>query len=167
MVNEDPLSLARLHDIVEPAATSIWPPASGLWLVVVFVVVWVVALLGMYLIHRRRNAYRRQALHILGQLRPRLADPQQRAAAVAELADLLKRTALAGFPRHEVASLTGQAWLAFLDGTGGGSGFSDGPGRVIASVPFEPGAAGSIAKQDCEALVSLARSWIDGHEAPA
>ena len=42
-----------------------------------------------------------------------------RAAALAELAVLLKRTALSSWPRDEVAALSGPAWIAFLRHQGG------------------------------------------------
>src|SRR5262245_3171457 len=42
------------------------------------------------------------------------------------LALLVRRTALAAFPRQEVASLAGPAWLAFLDRSYGGHEFSQG-----------------------------------------
>ncbi|HEX4987063.1 MAG TPA: DUF4381 domain-containing protein, partial [Burkholderiales bacterium] len=59
--------------------------------------------------HRRReaNRYRREALAELA----RLED-------VAGIPPLLKRTALAAWPRKEVAALSGAQWVAFLRASG-------------------------------------------------
>ncbi|MEP5516176.1 MAG: DUF4381 domain-containing protein, partial [Bauldia litoralis] len=74
-------------------------------------------------------------------------------------ATILRRTALAAFPRHDVAGLQGDAWLAFLDASYPGSGFSDGPGAVIARAPYEPAA-------DAPGLAALATDWIRRHRSP-
>ena len=71
------------------------------------------------------------------------------------MSTLLKRVALARFPRKEVASLTGNAWLTFLDRTGGDGGFVSGPGRVLATAPYAPNAV-----VDHAALIDLAKDWV-------
>ena len=48
----------------------------------------------------RRNAYRREALRELEE------------ADAADISAILKRTALVAFPREQVASLSGAAWMA-------------------------------------------------------
>ena len=54
------------------------------------------------------NAYRRAALQSL-----------QSATDIAEIAQLLKRTALCAFPRTDVTALSGDAWCRWLGETGG------------------------------------------------
>ena len=54
----------------------------------------------------------------------------------AQLSLLVRRTALAAFPREQIAPLSGAAWLAFLDRSSGGTEFSRGPGRWLASAPY-------------------------------
>jgi len=45
-----------------------------------------------------------------------------------EIPALLKWTALEAFPQSDVAGLSGEPWLAFLDKTIGGKNFTDGEG---------------------------------------
>ena len=56
----------------------------------------------------------------------------------ARLAAILRRTALAAYPRVTVASLSGQEWLQFLDAQVGGTAFSTGAGRGLAREPYRP-----------------------------
>ncbi len=82
--------------------------------------------------------------------------------ALAEIPALLKRTALAVFPRADVAGLSGEAWLGFLDASAGSTDFSSGPGRLLADLPYSPAAASPPADQMRE-LLKISRRWIRRH----
>ena len=102
-------------------------------------------------IWRRR---RRQA-RILGELEAlSTRSPDQLASRVSTL---LRRVALMCFERREVAPLTGAAWLAFLDRTGGDGAFTSGAGNVLATAPYR---AHQVSDIDNDALIALARRWI-------
>jgi hypothetical protein len=79
---------------------------------------------------------------------------------VVQLSLLVRRTALAAFPREKIAPLAGEEWLAFLDRSFAGTGFSDGPGRLLASAPYSPMSPG---ERQLAALVELTDRWIRGH----
>ncbi len=142
--------LSQLRDIHLPAPVSWWPPAPGWWLLAALTL----TALGMiYLIYRRRRRarWRRAALAELGQLRG--ATGQQ---YLGEVSVLLRRVAVTRFPRHDVAALTGDDWLAFLDRTlGDGTPFQSGSGRVLASGPYT-----HKAQVDAAALHALCERWI-------
>ena len=142
--------LDLLEPIPEPLPVSLWPQTVGwLWLAIAFAAAfgWCVR---RWLVVRRINAYRRVAL-------------QEVAAAGGEsvaLAAILRRAALAGYPRAEVAGLSGEDWLAFLDKTYGGTSFRDGPGRAFATAPY----ARSRVTQD---LAPLVIEWLRRHRVSA
>ena len=54
----------------------------------------------------------------------------------AEVSELLRRTMLAYAPRAEVAGLTGDAWLEWLDRDLDEPRFREGAGRVLLELPY-------------------------------
>jgi hypothetical protein len=147
--------LDQLHDIVEPPPVSMMPATWG-WAVVGAAMLAVLGLLlWLYARHRRATAYRRAALAELDMLAPRLEAGDATALAAAET--LLRRTALAAFPRAQVATLTGSDWLAFLDRTGGDFAAV---GPALAAAPYAPAPA-----FDGAAALRAARHWIARHHA--
>lgn len=148
------LSLVELIDLLEevpePEPIPFTPQTPG-WIVLGIVVALLVYFgVRAYLRHRKANAYRRAALK---ELEGAKHDP-------AKIAEVIRRTALVAFPRAEVASLTGDAWLAFLDKSYPGSGFKDGPGRIIASAPYRD-------QGETPEAASLAKDWVRRHKRKA
>ncbi len=163
----DPASLKNLHDIVEPAAVSMWPPAPGAWLLAGIALTWIAAGFLLWLIRRRRDAYRHEALRVLDVLEEEWSGQGQAATVLPRLAELLKRVALTGFDRSRVASLAGAEWLAFLDRTGGDGAFASGPASLLASLPYSPRAAAELSAEERAAILAAARRWIRGHRLEA
>jgi hypothetical protein len=136
-------SLANLRDIAMPEPPPLWPPAPGVWVLLIVIAAVVTALAVFW---RRRwvdNAYRRAGLALLDEARTHR-----------DVNIVLKRVALAVFPRPEVAPLYGTDWAAFLDHSCHGVRFS----------------SLSDVEDDAEAtrqVQSLARTWIRRHRRPA
>jgi Ca-activated chloride channel family protein len=150
-----PDPVAGLIDIPLPQQTSLlpqtWPARIALALLLAAIVVASWRLVR----HWRTNRYRREALAELEQI---TQTPSNELAT--RLSLLVRRTALAAFPREQVAPLSGTAWLAFLDRTSGETEFSRGPGRWLASAPYARAAPG-----DSQRLIELTRRWIRRHHA--
>jgi Ca-activated chloride channel family protein len=73
---------------------------------------------------------------------------------------LVRRTALAAFPRQQIAPLSGAAWLAFLDQSSVGTEFSRGAGRWLVSAPYAKTEPNDSQRPE---LIELTRRWIRGH----
>jgi hypothetical protein len=145
-----------LRDIHLPGQPDFWPPAPGWWLAAIMVI----ALLGwigmkglQYFRNRRR---RKRILDLLEQLEQSSAT-RPLPDYLAQLTELMKRFALAHYPRRVVAPLSGSDWLHFLDESGGHGRFSQGPGRVLAHGPYMHDLPDST---DIAALTSLVRDWM-------
>lgn len=144
-------NLVELLDLLEgvpvPESVSMMPQTPG-WIVLgVLLAVVSVVVYRRIRNHRRAEAYRKAALAELGQTAD---DP-------ARIADLLRRTALAAFPREQVAGLFGLDWLTFLDQSFPGTGFASGPGQVLTTAAYRDTAPSPD-------LGKLAQDWIKTHK---
>lgn len=154
-------ALQPLRELPLPTAVSYAPQTIG-WL---FVAVLLIAVLGAFAWRawRRyeRARYRREALAELARLEANLNDDATRAAALAGIGPLIKRTALAAAPRAQVASLSGAAWLAYLRTHGA---FDDESGALLYTASYAPAArVATISPQQAQRLARAARGWIESH----
>jgi hypothetical protein len=146
----DPASLQNLHDIIMPPPVSWWPPAPG-WYVVLGLLIGCLFVLAIQaFISYRRNAYRRAALD-------ELQSADEGSDKIGFISALLKRTALSAYPREQVASLTGKAWVRWLSEAAG----------LDVSAPvreaLQHGVYGGIPVTDTQALTDFAAQWIRRH----
>jgi len=145
-VNSDPASLQNLRDIVQQPPVPWWPPAPGWWILfgLAVLVAGVLAIRGWRM--WRRGAYRRAALREM-----------ESATNVAGIAEILKRTALVGFPRTDVAALSGSAWCQWLAET---------CGRQLPAAVADALTVGVFAKEDVvnvSEVRAFASDWIKSH----
>ncbi|MFG6158639.1 DUF4381 domain-containing protein [Halomonas sp. 1390] len=145
-----PVTLAQLIDRLSPAPAPPpvpWLPQTWGWALLAGLILAMLA--GWAWRARRRhraNAYRRRAL-------AELAASDQR---IESLAEILRRTALAAFPRERVAGLHGDAWRHFLDAHYPGEGFSGPLGAALVRGPYR----GGPAPPELSVLVA---EWIRRH----
>lgn len=141
-MDSEQYSLSNLRDVFVPDPPPFWPPASGAWVALGIVVV--IGLLVGWRLHetRKRNAYRKAGLLLLGS-----------AKTAHDVSMVMKRVALAAFPREQVASLYGDDWAVFLHRTCPRGDFSE-------IVTTDAGTESS------QALIELAGIWIRHHRVP-
>lgn len=153
--------LGGLQPIELPEPVAWWPETPG-WLVLGVCV----GLLVMRAVLRwhgrwRADAYRRAHLAEIDRL---IAESPGDAAAVArQLAPLLKSAALQAYGRAEVAALSGQPWLEFLDAHYAGPRFLSDAGVSLLRLTYERDAVTSLEAQTARRLIGMCRAWIAGH----
>lgn len=131
----DPQQLP-LRDIHLPEAIAWWPLAPGWWLLIALLLVGCVLLLRGYLRSRARSTARRLALRRLDELMAEYESHRDAVAFMAAVSALLRRTMLAYAPRHEIAGLTGDEWLAWLDRDLDKPRFRTETGRKLLEMPY-------------------------------
>lgn len=153
-----PDPLAELRDIHMPGAIDTWPPAVGWWILLAIAIFLVLAALYWLYARWRANRYRREAITELNQLRADYQQHGEDSVYLAEYQCLLKRVALTRYAREDVASLTGESWVAFLDRTSKSQEFSMGKGQVLIDSTYVPEPEADVA-----ALHKMGVAWIKRH----
>lgn len=159
-------ALQSLHDIVLPEPVS-WLPQTWGWVLVAAVIMGGAIIATLRWVRRyRADAYRREALAMLDPIRELLEQPAARSEGVRQLGELLKRTALAAWPRGEVASLSNEDWVRFL------TDHCDTDTHALKSFldDFEYRDADALAHLPSwvgEDVIVATRSWIEQHDVSA
>lgn len=125
-----------LRDLHLPDAVGWWPPAPGWWLLFALALAGLLYLMYRQVLKWRRNAARRIALAELGRLRHEYEQGTDALTLARALSELLRRSMLAYAPRSEVAGLTGNSWLEWLDQGLDDRPFSEGAGKSLESLPY-------------------------------
>ncbi len=150
--------LAQLRDIHTPGMIEAWPPAPGWWMLAALGALLIIAGLVWLFRYWRANRYRREAMSELAQLFESWHKNDDDLAYLESLQKLLKRVALTSFPREEVAGLTGEAWVHFLDRTTGSHDFSMGEAEALIDGTYR-----TDISVDIESLHLVAKGWIQKH----
>jgi hypothetical protein len=145
-----------LRDLHLPEAVGWWPPAPGWWVLLGLVLLGVLLLLHKAWVRWRADAARRIALRELARLEDSWRDAPNPVLLATGLSELLRRTMLAYAPRKDVAGLTGQAWLQWLDRGLEDRVFTEGPGRALRELPYRR-ADQAASELDVDALLDAVR----------
>jgi len=144
--------LDNLHDFYQPPPP-VWTPQTPGWYVLFALAGLTIIGLATHFIRRwLANRYRREALRELALLTPQ------------RFSELLKRTALTVWPREKIASLSGPAWIEFLNKSSHKTLFSNAPADRIEEIAIKPQ---SISLEDEQALRQVAAVWIRRHRVQA
>ena len=155
-------TLQQLRDIHLPPPISGWPWAPGWWILMGVIVI-TIACLGYFL--RRRflqNKAKNAALAALWLCRRAYEVDHDGTKASADISILLKRVALAYFPRDRVAYLQGDAWVNFLTETGKKTNFAT-VRPVLVTWPYQMNQTQSDLMEAC---FELAQRWIKQRRKP-
>ena len=142
-----------LKDIHIPEPIGIWPLAWGWYGLIGLLIVIIIALI--YGIKRiKQRAAIKSAAKLLAAIKQQKQDNLQ---SLADLSIWLRRVVITVAPRSDVASLTGTAWLNYLDSVFTDAPFSQGVGRCLADSPYRKNLPEDI---DIDQLFSLCERWL-------
>ncbi|HIE64294.1 MAG: DUF4381 domain-containing protein [Nitrospira sp.] len=151
-------SALQLRDIHLPDPVSWWPPAPGWWGLITLALLFFLALRAFLKMKKARRV-RVAALKELELLSTTFTQAQDAHHLVKALSVLLRRICLSYYPRFDVAGLTGEAWLHFLDQhfeeEKGHGRFSKSLGRSLITAPYQ-----AKAEIDGLGLLNLCKDWI-------
>jgi len=126
-----------LRDLHLPEVVGLWPLAPGWWVLIALVVAGIGYLLYKQFQKWRWNAARRLALGELRRVRSAYENGADALSLGKELSELVRRSMLAYAPRGEVAGLTGDSWLEWLDRGLEDKPFTEGPGKTLEILPYQ------------------------------
>ena len=149
-----------LRDLHLPEPISWWPLAPGWWLVIALVLF----ALGWLLLRAWRkyqfHAPRRYAIRELATLETEYLKHRNPVTLGQQLSELLRRAMMAYAPRHEVAGLTGEAWLEWLDKDLPVPYFHTEGGKSLLQLPYRD-PQGNFNDVDINALLSAVKNRLD------
>ena len=143
-------------EVVSPDGIDWWPQTAAWGWLTAIVLVFLGRIVWRRTLHWYRNRYRREALVRLSHLK-QLEDSTQ---FLVQLNKLLKLTALVAYSRAQVAQLTGNAWLDFLNSECEQPLFDDTLSQLLASGPYS---ATALDPQKRDQLLTASRAWIQAH----
>ncbi|MFT5115019.1 MAG: hypothetical protein ACI8P9_004362 [Parasphingorhabdus sp.] len=134
MNQTDPLAVLR--DIHLPGDPSLWPPAIGWWLLLIacLLIIWAIYKVVANFLFQRRPS--KQALLELDRLESRFKSEQDTREYVQSLSMLLRRYVVSKCADPQLAARSGSHWLKLLNELSNGRAFTDGPGQVLADLPY-------------------------------
>lgn len=156
----DPELLKQLHDIHLPPALTMWPLAPGWYVVLGMISIAMMACIVGGWRWYQHGKVKRAALRLLRQYEKQYYQTSNAQQASAEINELLKRVALAYFPRQDVAQLCGKDWLLFLNQTSRELDFMPAEAALL-RYPYQKEATG-----DLRPTLHLARAWIQQRGVP-
>lgn len=152
--------LSQLADIHLPEPVSFWPPAPGWWVLAVLLLIAVALLVRQLLKLREKQKICQYALAELDRCLQHLADSgtdldEARLHYINEVNSVLRRVALVHFPRSNVASLGGAAWVDFIREKGDSSLLDEDLAKALSHGRFQP-----RCDVDADALNALGHAWV-------
>ena len=152
------IELAKLKEIALPESISYFPQTPAWYILFGVIAALILFFLWKQYKHYQSNKYRRVALNELSKITSE--------KTYQEIPELVKRVALVFSDRNETASLSGEAWLGFLNKSYKDNGFSSDAGRLFVDLSYSsPNNIREYQQSEIKILISLISEWIMKHHA--
>ncbi len=170
MNSQNPLDMLR--DIHLPDEVSAWPPAPGWWILAILSIALILWIVRFFWKKHQQKKLLRLSIYTMNELELAYSQHKDPAVLVKQYSSLLRQIALARFPRQEIASLTGQSWLTFLDLSANTSLFntekgSTHAGNLLTLGPYQkPEAPSDVNREHLNELKQAIHQWIEAVNSP-
>lgn len=149
-----------LEPITAPPPIPAWPPQPGWYVIGAILLMGIVFLLREFYLKRKRNEYRKISLQELEKVKSMPIDEK----AFRQLNLILKSTALYAFKREKVASLTGKAWLQFLESSCSSIKLTDTSAKVLVNSMYNKNTSLELTPIEWKDILTTAAVWIKDHK---
>ena len=150
-------ALGNFVEAVSPQAINWLPQTTGWWWLGAALLTMLLRYGWRRLRHWYRNRYRREATVRLQQL----GSAADQGRLIEELNRLMKLTALAAFSREQVASLSGEDWVDFLNSRCNRPPFSSEQSKLLAVSAYRSEVLEADTRQQ---LLAACLTWVCDHE---
>lgn len=157
-MNEQTLNLRDIH---LPEAIAWWPIAPGWWIILASVLlIFVLAFIIKKIVDSRQ--LKRDISSELETIKQQFVQTQNKSQLAKSLSILLRRANISYNTGLNVAGLTGDSWLNWLDDTHNNSTeqmkFQSDTGRILLNAPYLP--EDTALNFDAQTLIRLCESWL-------
>ena len=154
-----PMPTIPIKDIHLPEAISWWPLAMGWWLLIALLMtVIIIVIVGFKRQYKQKHSNKFRRLSLRKQIMSELVDIQtinDDRLFLEQLSALLKRVAITQHGQ-QIAGLSGQKWLQFLDQQWDLQSFSQGIGQVLIDLPYQKNP-----QPDRHMLLRVSKNWLE------
>ncbi len=156
----------NLRDIHLPEPISWWPVAPGWWMLIATILL----IIAVVFISRKiyiSKQLKRDIKEELENIKQQFQQAQNKSQLAKSLSILLRRASISYYPKADIAGLTGEHWLSYLDDSNtrlsANNRFQSDIGKVLLSAPYLPEHSPSDNNRldfDTQELIRLCESWL-------
>ncbi len=150
-----------LRDIHLPEPISWWPIAPGWWMLIASLILIITVIFILRKIYLGKQL-KRDITSELENIKQQFKKTQNKSQLAKSLSILLRRASISYYPKTNIAGLTGEHWLAYLDKTNvklsKKNSFKSNAGEVLLSAPYLPD--NTKLDFDAQSLIELCESWL-------
>ena len=147
-----------LRDIHLPDSILWWPLAIGWWVLMALLFIFMVGLGYFYYQKKQRDTANSSLIDALRILK-KLTKETNKVILITHISRLLRRVCISLYGRKQVAGLTGERWLRFLDRKGKTTEFSQGIGRILIDSPYQ-----KTVDYPRQELLNLIQYWLESQK---
>jgi hypothetical protein len=129
------------------------------WWFIIATLLGVIIGLGVFYYLKKKNKMQHCVITYALDVLKQLAKEENKSILIAHISRLLRRVCISLYGRKQVAGLTGERWLRFLDRKGKTTAFTEGAGRILVVYPYQ-----KTADYPRQELLLLVQRWLQNQK---